>query len=170
MIEHAVIYKFMGFWPIEQTLCQWIKKQWKPKGDVRLHLGAKGFFIVVFSNLEDKYGIFDGRRYFFASVGLYIMPQKPNFLPEKETFKQVPAWIRLFYLPIGYWGHVALEKIGNKLGSFIKASEATFKRRYTSCARFCVEINVSGALHEGLWLEYRDEDYFQAIDWEQIPF
>jgi len=31
-------------------------------------------------------------------------------------------------------------------------------------------MDVSGALHEGLWLEYRDEDYFQAIDYEEIPF
>lgn len=31
-------------------------------------------------------------------------------------------------------------------------------------------MDVSGALHEGLWLEFRDEDYFQAIDYEQIPF
>jgi len=34
----------------------------------------------------------------------------------------------------------------------------------------CVEMDVSGALHEGLWLEYRDEDYFQAIDYEKISF
>jgi len=31
-------------------------------------------------------------------------------------------------------------------------------------------MDVLGALHEGLWLEYRDEDYFQAIDYEKIPF
>jgi len=31
-------------------------------------------------------------------------------------------------------------------------------------------MDVSRALHEGLWLEYRDEDYFQAIYYEQIPF
>lgn len=31
-------------------------------------------------------------------------------------------------------------------------------------------MDVSGALHEGLWLEYRDEDYFQAIDYKQISF
>ena len=31
-------------------------------------------------------------------------------------------------------------------------------------------MDVSGALHEGLCLEYRDEDYFQAIDYEKIPF
>lgn len=44
------------------------------------------------------------------------------------------------------------------------------QRRYTSCTRICVEMDVSGALHDGLWLEFRDEDYFQAIDYEQIPF
>lgn len=31
-------------------------------------------------------------------------------------------------------------------------------------------MDVSGALHEGLWLEYTDEVYFQAIDYEKIPF
>jgi len=44
------------------------------------------------------------------------------------------------------------------------------QQKYASCARICVEMDVSGALHEGLWLEFRDEDYFQAIDYEQIPF
>ena len=71
---------------------------------------------------------------------------------------------------INYWGHATLEQKGNKLWTFIKASEATLQKRYTSCARIYVEMDVSGALHEGLWLEYRDEDYFQAIDCEQIPF
>lgn len=56
------------------------------------------------------------------------------------------------------------------MGTFIKASEATLQKRYTSYASICVEMDVSGALHEGLSLEYRDEDYFQAIDYEQIPF
>lgn len=79
-------------------------------------------------------------------------------------------WIHLFSLPIDYWGLVALKQIGDHLGTFIKASEATMQRKYTSCARICVEMDVSGALHEGLRLEYRDEDYFQAIDYKQIPF
>jgi len=90
-------------------LCQWIKQQWKPKGDVRLHLGAKGFFTIVFSNLEDKDRIFDGGPYFFTLEGLYIRPWKPNFVLERETFKQVPVWIRLFSLPIDYWGYATLK-------------------------------------------------------------
>eukprot|EP00253_Pinus_taeda_P012372 PITA_12372 len=170
MTEHAVICKLMGMWPTERALCQRIRHQWKPKGDVRLHLGAKGFFTVVFTNLEDKDGIFDGGPYFMASAGLYMRPWKENFTPKKESFTQVPVWIRLFSLPIDYWGSNSLKKIGDRLGTFIKASEATLQKKYTSCVRICVEMDVSGALHEGLWLEYRDEDYFQRIDYEQIPF
>ena len=73
-----------------------------------MHLGAKGFFTVVFLNLEDKDRIFDGGPYFFTSVGLYMRPWKPNFVPEKKTFMQVPVSIHLFVLPIDYWGHSAL--------------------------------------------------------------
>lgn len=76
----------------------------------------------------------------------------------------------MFSLLIDYWRHAALEQIGNKFGTFIKASEATLQKRYTSCAIICVEMDVIGALHEELWLEYRDEVYFQAIDYEQISF
>lgn len=160
MSEHAVICKFMGLWPTECALCQWIKQHWRPKGDINLHLGAKGFFTVVFTNLEDKDRVFDGGPYFFAYAGLYMRPWKPNFVPEQETFTQFPVWIRLFSLPIDYWGLATLKQIGDKMGTFIKASEATIQRRYTSCARICVELDVSGALHEGIWLEFRDEDYF----------
>ena len=82
----------------------------------------------------------------------------------------MPVWIRIFSLPIDYWRTAALEHISNTLGTFVRASEATLQKRYTSYARICVEIDVSGSLHEGLWLEYRDEVYFQTIDYEQIPF
>jgi len=143
---------------------------WKPKGDVQLHLGARGFFTVVFTSIEDKDRVFEGGPYFLASAGLYMRPWLPNFVPEKESFTCVPVWIKLFSLPIDYWGMNALRQIGNKLGKFIKASEATLQKRYTSCARICVEMDVSGALHEGVWLDYRDEEYFQALDYEHIPF
>ena len=132
MTEQAIIYKFMGICPSERSLCHWIKMHWKPRGDVKLHLGAKGFFTVVFSNLEDKDRVFEGGPYFLASAGLYMRPWKPNFSLEKESFTQVPVWIRVFSLPIDYWGLNALKQIGDKLGTFIKASEATLQKRYTS--------------------------------------
>jgi hypothetical protein len=41
MKTHSLIYKFMGLWPIEKTLHNWIKYHWKPSGEVELHLGSK---------------------------------------------------------------------------------------------------------------------------------
>ena len=99
-----------------------------------------------------------------------MRPWKPNYAPELETFMHVPVWIPVFSLPIDYWRPAALEQIGNTLGTFIQAFKATLQKRYTYCACICVEMDVSGALHDGLWLEFRDVQFFQAIDYEQIPF
>ena len=48
----------------------------------------------------------------------------------------------------------------------MKTSEATLKGRYTSYARICIEIDVSGALLEAISLEFRDEEWIQSIDYE----
>jgi hypothetical protein len=63
-----------------------------------------------------------------------------------------------------------LEAIGNKLGKFVKASDATLKGKYTSFARICIEMDVSGALPEAICHEFRDEEWIQSIDYEYIPF
>jgi hypothetical protein len=170
MKTHALICKFMGLWPTEKMLRNWIKYHWKPSGEVELHLGSKGFFTAVFMNLEDRDKVFEGGAYFHASAGLYIRPWKENFSPEKETFKNVPVWLRLYSLPLDYWLPSTFEAIGNKLGKYVKTSEATLKGRYTSYARICIEMDVSGALPEAISLEFRDEEWIQSIDYEQIPF
>jgi hypothetical protein len=60
MKTHALICKFMGLWPTERMLRNWTKYQWKPSGEVELHLGSKGFFTTVFMNLEDMDKFFEG--------------------------------------------------------------------------------------------------------------
>jgi hypothetical protein len=54
MQDHALICKFMGLWPSEKVLLWWIKTRWKPKGDVSLKLGSKGFFTTIFNQVEDE--------------------------------------------------------------------------------------------------------------------
>jgi hypothetical protein len=44
------------------------------------------------------------------------------------------------------------------------------KGRYTSYARINIEMDVSGALPEAISLEFKDEEWIQSIDYEQIPF
>lgn len=82
MAAYVVICKFMGIWPTEKALHAWIKKHWKPKGEINLHLGSKGFFTIVFTDLEDKDRVFEGGPYFYATTGLYMRPWVMNFVLE----------------------------------------------------------------------------------------
>ena len=82
MRTYAIICKFMGLWPTEKALQAWIKYHWKPKGSIDLHLGSKGFFIVVFTNIKDKDRVFEGEPYFYATAGIDMRPWVMNFVPE----------------------------------------------------------------------------------------
>ena len=170
MQTYAIICKFMGLWPTEKALQMWIKYHWKPKGNIDLHLGSKGFFTVVFANIEDKDRVFKGGPYFFATAGLYMMLWIMNFVPKCETFTSVPIWVRLYSLPLDYWQTESLSAIGNKLGHFVKAFEATRKGKYTSFARICLEMDLSRAFPDEVILEVIDEEWTQTIDYEHIPF
>jgi len=79
----------MGLWPTEKALQAWIRYHWKPKGSIDLHLGSKGFFIVVFANIEDKDKVFEGGPYFYVAAGFYMRPWMMNFVLEQETFTSV---------------------------------------------------------------------------------
>ena len=78
----------MGLWPTERTLCNWIKYHWKPNGEVELHLGSKGFFTVVFINLEDRDRVFEGGPYFHTSENSTCNLGKKNFPQRKKLSKR----------------------------------------------------------------------------------
>ena len=99
MKYHALIGKFMGFWPTEQALHDWIATKWKSKAHFDLQLGSKGFFTIIFHHLEDKSRVKEGGPYFFKFAGLYLRNWTKRFSPEKEDFSWALVWIRMFSLP-----------------------------------------------------------------------
>jgi hypothetical protein len=60
--------------------------------------------------------------------------------------------------------------IGNTIDQYVKASEATKQRKYTSYARICVYMNIAQALLGTVILEHQDEDWSQTLDYEHILF
>ena len=56
------------------------------------------------------------------------------------------------------------------MGTFIKVSKQTRQRKYISFARICIYLDISRDLPDGIELTWEDEEWFQAIDYEQIPF
>lgn len=168
--DHALIGKFLGFWPTERALIGWIKAVWKPKGHYDLQLGAKGFFTIVFFNLEDRTRVFENGPYFFNSAGLFLRVWRERFSPETEDLSIAPVWVRLFSLPAEFWDPSILEDIGNSIGIFVKMAEQTKLARYTSFARICVYMNISKDLPEAIKLTWQDEVWVQPLDYENLPF
>jgi hypothetical protein len=125
MRDYALVGKFLGLWPSECDMIKWIQYWWKPKGHYELQLGSKGFFTIIFHNLEDCNCIFDGGPYFFNSAGLFLRFWKEKFSPEKEDFAHAPVWIRLYSLPQEFWLEEVLAGIGNTIDIYVKSSEAT---------------------------------------------
>jgi len=89
----------MGFWPSEKALIGWIHAVWKPKGHYDLQLGAKGFFTIIFFNLEDRTRVFKNGPYFFNSAGLFLRVWRERFSPDTEDLSIAPVWVHLFSLP-----------------------------------------------------------------------
>jgi len=67
MKYHALIYKCIDIWPLEQD-----HVKWNPKGHIDLKLGAQGFFTMIFTSLEDKERSFENGPYFYYNVGLFM--------------------------------------------------------------------------------------------------
>ena len=170
MKERALIRKFVRFWPTDKTLVWWINTTWKPQGHYDLQLGAKGFFMVIFFNEENRTRNFEGGPYFFNSASLFLRPWKERFNPDKENLTIALVWIKMYYLPMEYWTEEILTDIGNTLGNFVKVSEQIRKRRSTSYARICIYLDISQDIPDEIDLTWEDEDWFQAIDYEHIPF
>ena len=63
MKERALIGKFVGIWTTEKALVWWINNTWKPQGHYDLQLGAKGFFMIIFFNEEDRTNFFENGPY-----------------------------------------------------------------------------------------------------------
>jgi hypothetical protein len=93
-----------------------------------------------------------------------------RFSPEKEDFTHALVWLRLYSLPQEFWLEEILAGIGNTIGSYVKASEATKQRRYTAYAHICVYLNISKPLPGTIILDYQDEEWSQTLDYEHIPF
>lgn len=170
MKDHALICKFIGFWPSEKDLSKWIQLRWKPKGHIDLKLGAKGFFTVIFANLEDKERIFEEGPYFMNNVGIFMRHWEDRYNPDAEKLLAAPIWVRLFGLPMEFWDPEVLEGIGNSIGAFVKVAESTKRGKYTSYTRICVYMNIAEPLSEYIEVEYHDEIWQKPIDYEHIPF
>ncbi|KAI9087302.1 hypothetical protein K1719_030772 [Acacia pycnantha] len=107
------------------------------------HLDVQvGYFIVSFSNKEDKEYAFQEGPWMIEDHYLIVQRWRPNFNPWKADMQcNIAAWIRLPDVPFEFYNIESLRRIGNMVGRMIKIDRSTSIYEKGGFARICVEID-----------------------------
>ncbi|GLJ51694.1 hypothetical protein SUGI_1098710 [Cryptomeria japonica] len=78
------------------------------------------FFIILFEEGVVRDNILNQQNWFVNKHALYLQPWTPNFNPIPLVHYFAPIWIKLYNLPIKYWGDGFLEKVGRTIGTLLE--------------------------------------------------
>ena len=115
-----------------------IRSMWNSRGAMDcIDLGFD-FFLIKFELSEDADNILKGGRWFIGQHFLAIRQWEPEFQASSATLSSVAVWIRLPELPIEFYEHNALLKIGRAIGLVLRIDANTANGARGRFARLCV--------------------------------
>ncbi|KAI9072668.1 hypothetical protein K1719_045369 [Acacia pycnantha] len=124
-----------------------INRMWRPKDPLNIVPLSNGYYIVSFSNKEDREYAFQEGPWMIDDHYLIVQRWRPNFNPWKADLQcRVSAWIRLPDVPFEFYNVESLRRIGNMIGKMIKVDRATSIYDKGGFARICVEIDLKQPL------------------------
>ncbi|GLJ39428.1 hypothetical protein SUGI_0805370 [Cryptomeria japonica] len=100
-VDLAIIGRIIGPKMTRVAIKEWIAKRWGTSLVVKFF--PRSFFVVVFANNMERNNIMCKQNWFAGDHPVYIQPWAPNFNPPLVVYDH-PVWIRLYNLPIEYWG------------------------------------------------------------------
>nr|POE64359.1 uncharacterized protein CFP56_12408 [Quercus suber] len=118
----------------------------------KTHLGFD-FFLIKFEFREDVDYILKGGPWFTSQHFLAIRQWEPEFQASIATLSSVAVWIRLLELPIEFYEHNALLKIGRAIGPVLHIDANTANGVRGWFADLCVQINLDKTLVKMIFLK-----------------
>ncbi|KAI9117428.1 hypothetical protein K1719_011594 [Acacia pycnantha] len=98
-----------------------INRMWRPQDALKLIPLSNGYYIVSFSNKEDKEYAFQEGPWMIDDHYLIVQRWRPNFNPGKADLKCIiAAWVHLPDVPFEFYNVESLRRIGNMIGKMIK--------------------------------------------------
>ncbi|KAI9111670.1 hypothetical protein K1719_017360 [Acacia pycnantha] len=124
-----------------------INRMWRPKDALKLIPLSNGYYIVSFSNKEDREYAFQEGPWMIEDHYLIVQRWRPNFNPWKADLQcNIVAWVRLPDVPFEFYNVESLRRIGNMIGKMIKVDRSTSIYDKGGFARICVEIDLKKPL------------------------
>ncbi|CAN1152854.1 hypothetical protein LINPERHAP2_LOCUS19015 [Linum perenne] len=136
-----VLEKSFGYLGLRRRL----EYLWAKGGRIQVSDLSNDYFLVRFSDVDDYHrAAFQGpwKMYdYYITVARWT----PSF-NEEEAIQKILTWVRLPKLPIHFFNHTAVNRIGNHIGKTIRMDLATAEGARARYARVCVEIDLSKPL------------------------
>lgn len=160
--EMAIIGRFIGARITRMQTRDWIRENWSQ--DVVLKFIPKGFFIAVFREETVRNKILNQQNWVFGVAHLYLQPWQPNFDPVSLAMYKEPIWIRLYNLPMEYWGDSSLECIGRSLGTLLVVDEEIIENDSYLYAR--IKIVAVKKVPSFIYLKADERSWKQQVEVE----
>ncbi|KAI9086799.1 hypothetical protein K1719_031393 [Acacia pycnantha] len=124
-----------------------INRMWRPKDPLKLIPLSNDYYIVSFSNKEDRDYAFQEGPWMIEDHYLIVQRWRPNFNPWKADLQcRIAAWVRLPEVPFEFYNVESLRIIGNMIGRMIKIDRSTLIYDKGGFARICVELDLQQPL------------------------
>ncbi|KAI9111107.1 hypothetical protein K1719_017982 [Acacia pycnantha] len=144
---NSLIIKVLGASFPTYVIQDRINRMWRPRDALKRIPLSNGYYIVSFSNKEDREYAFQEGPWMIEDHYLIVQRWRPNFNPWKADLQCIiAAWVRLPDVPFEFYNVESLRRLGNMIGKMIKVDHSTSIYDKGGFARICVKIDLKKPL------------------------
>ncbi|XP_074277998.1 uncharacterized protein LOC141601604 [Silene latifolia] len=141
----SVCCYILGANPPWEVVEGYVYRVWSQFDIYRVSFMDNGVFLVRFKTLAKKQALLESGYYLFDNKPIIIKSWESELDLVKGKVDIVPIWIRLYGIPLKFWGE-CLPKIAGLVGTYVKKDEATAEKTRLSYARVMVEVGMDQKL------------------------
>ncbi|XP_074299071.1 uncharacterized protein LOC141630094 [Silene latifolia] len=167
--SHSVMCYILGANPPWAMVQDYIYNVWVRFGVERVSFLDNGVFIVRFTKNKDREAFLQPGYYLYDNKPIVIKPWTADMVLVKAKDDVVPAWVKLFNIPLKFWGS-CIQAIAGLVGKFVKKDQETHDKIRLSYARVMVELSMDQSLPAKVkFLDESGHMVFMPVEYEWKP-
>ncbi|CAI0500736.1 unnamed protein product [Linum tenue] len=145
-LRSALIVKALGRSVSYTAMSIRLNAIWAKAGGIQVTSMKKGYFLIRFTSGLDYERAITGGPWMIGPSYLTVHMWDKHFDPYEHEISSTVVWARLLDLPIHYFHHEAVMKIGRRMGKPIRIDAATRTKARSDYARVCVQVDFTKPL------------------------
>ncbi|XP_074265051.1 uncharacterized protein LOC141587467 [Silene latifolia] len=167
--SHFVMCYILGANPPWKLVEDYIYNVWGRFRVERVSFLDNGVFLVRFTKNEDRDALLQSGYYLYDNKPIVIKPWTVDIELVKAKVDVVPVWVKLFNVPLKFWGS-CLPTIAGLVGKFVKKDQDTHDKVRLSYARVMVELAMDQTLPAKVkFLDESGQLVFVPVEYEWKP-